>query len=101
MNLEPTIPGFLDLYVSRHLYNNRKLFSNLKVKSINFVIAVRQIIYIEEIGTISIPFIDDNSIKLHNITLALGCNSNLISLGQQQETGITFYNNPMAIILMK
>lgn len=44
--------------------------------------AAEQIIWTEEIDTISISLANDNNIKPHNIALALGYNSNLISLGQ-------------------
>lgn len=70
---------FLDSCVSRHLCNDRALFSNLKAKSIDFVMAARQVIQIEEIGTVTI-LLEDGNIKLHNVVLALECDSNLISL---------------------
>lgn len=75
------------------------LFSNLKAKSINFVIAARQVIWTEEIGTISIPLVDGDHIKLHNITLAPECDSNLISLGQLCEARIIYHDNPSVITL--
>lgn len=73
---------FLDSYISCHLYNDQTLFSNLKAKSIDFVMAVKQVIQTEKIGMIFIPLVDDNNIKLHNVTLAPSCDLNLISLGQ-------------------
>ncbi len=92
---------FLDSCASRHLCNDRKLFSNLKAKSIDFVTAAGQVIRTEEIGTVSIPLANGNSIELHNVALAPGCNSNLISLGQLRETGITYHDNPAAMTLMQ
>lgn len=90
-----------DLFTSRHLSNNWKLFSNLKIKSIKFVTVIGQVICTKEISTIFIPLTDGNNIELYNVALALGYDSNLISLGQLQKTGITYYNNSMAMILMK
>lgn len=49
----------------------------------------------------SIPLLGDKIIKLHNIALAANYNSNLISLGQLRESGITYYNNPMIMTLMR
>lgn len=92
---------FLDLCALCHICNDQKLFSNLKAKSIDFVTAAGQVIQIEEIGTVSIQLADGNSIKLYNIALALGCDSNLISLGQLQETGITYHDSPSAMTLMQ
>lgn len=76
------------------------LFNNLKVTNIDFVTIAGQVIWIEDIGIVSIPFTGDNNIKLHNITLALRGNFNLISFGQFQEVGITYHNNPVTITLM-
>lgn len=48
----------------------------------------------------SIP-LKTRQIDLQNVALASKCNSNLISLGQLRETGITFHDNPTSIALMK
>ena len=61
---------FLDLYTSLYLCNNRSFFSNTKTKSIDFVTAARQVIWIEEIGTILIPLTGGDNIKLHNVAYA-------------------------------
>lgn len=92
---------FLDSCVFHHLYNNWKLFSKLKAKGIDFVTAVGQVIWIEKVGTISIWLANGNKIELQNITLAPGCNSNLIFFSQLQETGITFYDNPTVMTWMR
>lgn len=62
--------------------------------------AAGQVIRIKEIGNVLILLIDRNNIKLKNIVLAPECNSNIILLGQLQETGITYYNNPTAMTLI-
>ena len=46
------------------------------------MMATKQVIHIEEISIIAIPLVDSNNNELHNIVLALECNSNLILLGQ-------------------
>lgn len=60
-----------------------------------------QVIHTKNISTFSIPLVDGNNIRLHNIALAPGCDSNLISLSQLQETGITYHDNSRAMTLMK
>ena len=63
--------------------------------------AAGQVIRTEEIGNVSIPLADGSTIELHNVALAPGCDSNLISLGQLRESGITYHDNPVAMTLMK
>lgn len=92
---------FLDLCASQYLYNNRKLFSNTKAKSIDFVTVAGQIIQTKEIDTVSIPLAESNMIKLHNVALVPGYNSNLISLDQLRESGITYHDNLTTMTLMK
>ena len=69
--------------------------------SINFVTAGKKIICSEEIGTVSIPLADGKSIELLDTTLVPECDSNLISLGQLRETGITFHDNPSHMTLIR
>lgn len=47
-----------------------------------------------------IPLANGNKIDLQNVVLASRYDSNLISLNQLRETGITFHNNPTAMTLM-
>lgn len=63
--------------------------------------AIRQVIQTKEIGKILILFVGGDNIKLHNVVLAFGCNSNLISLKQLYKSEITYHNNPMAMVLMR
>ena len=92
---------FLDSCASPHLCNDRRLFTNTRAKSINFITAAGQVIRTEEIDTVSIPLADGTTIKLHNVTLAPGCDSNLILLGQLRESGITYHDDPSLMTLMR
>ena len=92
---------YLDSEASRHLCNDRSLFSNLRPMSIDFVKAGKKIICSEEMGTVSIPLADVRSIKLLDTALVPEYDSNLISLGQLRETGITFHDNPSHLTLMR
>lgn len=98
---QPNSPWFLDSCASRHLCNNCRLFSSTRAKSIDFVTAAGRVIRTEEIGTVSIPLAGGTTIELHNVALASDCDSNLISLGQLQESGITFHDNPTTMTLMR
>lgn len=60
-----------------------------------------QFIRIKEIGIVSIPLSNDTLIEFYNVALAPNCNSNLILLGQLRESGITYYDNLIAMILMR
>lgn len=74
---------------------------NTKTKSINFITIAGQIIQTKAIGTVSIPLAGGNTIELHNVTLTLGYDSNLISLSQLCESRYTYYDNPTTMTLMK
>ena len=92
---------FLDSCTSRHLYNDRRLFTNIRAKSIDFITAAGQIIQTEEIGTVSIPLVDGITTELQNVALAPECDSNLISLGQLWESGITYHDDLSLMTLMR
>ena len=49
----------------------------------------------------SIPLADGITIELQNVALAPGCNSNLILLGQLQESSITYYDDPSLMTLIR
>ncbi len=98
---KPNISWFLDLCASRLLCNDRRLFSNTRAKSIDFVTAAGQVIRIEEIGTFSIPLSGGATIELLHLALAPNCDSNLISLGQLRESGITYHDNLTAMTLRR
>ena len=92
---------FRDSCASRYLYNNWRLFINTHAKSIDFMITEGQIIKSGEIGTVLILLNRGITIEWKNIVLAPKCDSNLISLRQLWESGITYYNSPITMILMK
>ena len=92
---------FLDSCTSQHLCNNQSLFSNTRTKNIDFMTTADQLIQTEEIGTVFIFLSSGILIKLHNVALALTCNSNLILLGQLRESGITYHDSPTAMTLMR
>ena len=91
---------YLDSCASRHLCNDKKLFKDLRPMCIDFVTAAGEIIQTEQVGTVSIP-LKTGQIDLQNVALASKCDSNLISLGQLRETGITFHDNLISMALMK
>lgn len=76
-------------------------FSSTCAKSIDFIIGVGQIIGTEEVGTLFIPLSGGTIVKIHNVALAPDCDSNLILLGQLQESGITYHDNSTLMILMR
>lgn len=92
---------FLDSCAPRHLCNNRSLFRSTQARSIDFVTAAGQIIRTNEIGTVAIPLSGGKTIELHNVAFAPECDSNLISLGQLRESGITYHDDPTMMTLMK
>lgn len=91
----------MDLCASHYLCNDRSFFSNTRAKSIDIVTAARQVIRTEKIGTVLISLAGRDNIKLHNVALAFGCDSNLISLGQLHESGITYHDDSVAMTLMR
>lgn len=100
-NVNKKSTWFSDLHMLCHIYNNRKLFINSKTKSIHFMIAVNQFIWIEEVGTVSI-LLSTKRVKLHNVALlAPDCDLNLILFSQLRKSGITYYDNLKAITLMR
>lgn len=72
---------YLDSCASRHLCNDCRLFNNTHAKSIDFIIAVGQVIWSEEVGTVFIVLSDSTTVELHNLALTSNCDLNLISLG--------------------
>lgn len=91
---------YLDSCAFRYLCNDKNLFKNLRLMCINFVTAASQVIQTEQVGTVLLP-LKGGRIDLQNVVLATKCDSNLISLGQLQENGISFYDNPISMTLMK
>lgn len=53
----------------------------------------------EQVETIIPSLKNGFKLTLSNILYALECNFNLISLGQLQESGISYYNYPKCMVL--
>lgn len=90
--------------MSQYFINNRDLLINkykLHHKYLNFIIANRQTLYTENIITITIPFVDESSIKLRGVAYALEFDLNFILLGQLCESGIINVNSRNAIKLIQ
>lgn len=92
---------FLDFRVSQQLCKNKALFKDLWPMSIVFCIVGKKIIYSQEVSIVSISLLNNKSIELFNAALVSECESNLIFLGQLWDTGFTYYNKPIRMILVK
>lgn len=93
---------YLDSCASRHLTNNKDLFiDNLRPKCLDFTTAGGQVLRAESIGTIAIPLADGSSIELRDVAYAPDCDSNLISLGQLRDSGITYVDDAEAMTLVQ
>ena len=68
---------------------------------IDFMTGAGQTIRTEQVGTVVLPLSSGKVIELRNVALARGCDSNLLSLGQLRESGITYRNDPSSMTLMK
>lgn len=98
----PKSTWYLDSCASRHLTNNKDLFiDDLRPKYLDFTAAGGQILLSESIGTIAIPLVDGSSIELGNVAYGPDCDSNLISLGQLRESGITYVDDAEAMTLVQ
>ncbi len=89
---------YLDSCASRHICNDKRFFSDLRPKSYEFMTAGGDIIRSEEVGNVRLPTCSGLLI-LNNVAYTPRCNSNLISLGQLRESGITYYDHPEQMIL--
>ena len=79
---------YLDSYALRYICNNRERFADLRPKSYKFVITGGTIIRSSQVGTITLLLENSLQLTLSNIAFTPKCDSNLISLGQLQKTGI-------------
>lgn len=77
------------------------MFKSTRSKSLNFITAADQVICTNEIGIIENSLTGDKSMELHNVAFAPECDINLISLGQLQESKITYHDHPKMMILIK
>ena len=79
--------------------NNRERFADLRPKSYKFVTVGGTIIRLSQVGTIILPLENGLQLTLSNFAFTPECDSNLISLGQLWETGISYHNYPEEMIL--
>lgn len=63
--------------------------------------AAGQVIWINEISTITIPLSNDKIIELYNIAYTPEYNLNLISLDQLRKGEILFHDDPMTMTLIR
>lgn len=59
------------------------------------------IIRSKEVGTIKLTLLNGSDMTLSNVAFAPRCDSNLISLGQLREAGISYHDHPESMILKK
>ena len=90
---------YLDSCASRHICNSQKKFADLHPKTYEFVTAGGDIIRSEQVGTVILPLENGSQLTLSNVAYAPECDSNLISLGQLRESGISYHDYPKCIIL--
>ena len=83
---------YLDLCILRYIYNNRERFVDLRPKSYKFVTARRNIIRSSQVETITLSPENGLQFTLSNVNFTPECDSNLISLGQLRETGISYHD---------
>lgn len=69
--------------------------------SIEFSTTGKKIIYLQEVGNISILLSINKSIRLLNIALIPECKSKLISLGQLRDTNFTYQDKSMRMTLIR
>ncbi len=89
---------YLDSCTSRHICNNHEIFADLRPKSYKFVTAGSNIIRSKQVGTVILP-LENGTLTLTNVASAPEYDSNLISPGQLQETGISYHNHPECMVL--
>ena len=90
---------YLDSCASSHICNSQKKFADLRLKTYEFVTAGRDIIRSEQVETVILPLKKCSQLTLCNVAYALKCNSNLISLDQLRETGISYYDHLEYMVL--
>ena len=97
---ETTDRWYLDSCASRHICNNRELFSDIRSKNYEFVTAGGDIIRSKEVGTVHLPLQSGKTtMTLLNVAYAPKCDSNLISLGQLRDSGISYHDHPNSMVL--
>ena len=92
---------YLDSCASKHLTNNRDSFTKTRSRHSEFLTAGGRIMVSEEEGTVAIQMQNGKILELENIAYVPTADSNLVSLSQLQEAGITFYDIPDHMLLKR
>ena len=90
---------YLDSCTSRHICNNHEKFVDLRPKTYEFITAGGNIIRSSQIGTVTLSLKNGSNLTLSNVAYTPECDSNLISLGQLRETGISYHNPAKCMVL--
>lgn len=90
---------YLDSYASRHICNNNNLFSDIHTKNYKFITAGGEIIWCQEVGMVHFLLETGTTMTLLNVAYTPKRDSNLISLDQLQELGISYHNHLDSMIL--
>ena len=90
---------YLDSYASRHICNNHEKFVKLRPKTYEFITAGGNIIRSSQVGTVTLLLENGSNLTLTNVAYTPECDSNLISLGQLRETGISYHDHAECMVL--
>lgn len=90
---------YLNSCISRHICDSQEKFVDFQLKTYKFVTAGRDIIRSEQVETVILTLENGLQLIFSNIAYTLEYNSNLISLGQLQETGILYHDYSKCIVL--
>lgn len=92
-NKELNNADYLNSCTSRYIYNDKHFCSDLWPKSYEFMTVGGKIIRSKKVDSVHLPTHSKAIMTLNNIAYILIHNSNLISLSQVQESGITYYDH--------
>lgn len=90
---------YLDFCASRHICNNKHFFSDFRPTSYEFVTAGEEIIRSEKVGSVHLFTHSRTIITRNNVAYTPRCDSNIISLCQLRESGITYHDHHEQMIL--
>ena len=90
---------YLDSCASRHICNSQEKFADLRPKTYEFATAGGDIFRSEQVRTVILLLENGSQLTFCNVAYAPECDSNLISLGQLRETGISHHDHPKCIVL--
>lgn len=89
---------YLDFCTSRYICNNHKIFGNFCLKIYKFITTGGNIIKLKYVRTV-IFSLENGTLALSNIAYVPECDFNFISLGQLQETDISYHDHPKYMVL--